>query len=30
MQPGFQFKWPLFEFVAFHHSLKEQNINIDS
>lgn len=23
MQPGFNFKWPLFEAVAFDHSLKE-------
>lgn len=30
MEPGFQFKWPLFEFVAYHHSLKEQVIDVDS
>jgi len=30
LQPGFQFKWPLFEFVAYHHSLKEQVLGIDS
>jgi len=30
MQPGFQFKWPLLEFVAYHHSLKEQVVSIDS
>jgi regulator of protease activity HflC (stomatin/prohibitin superfamily) len=23
LQPGFQFKWPLIEFIAYHHSLKE-------
>ena len=30
LQPGFQFKWPLAEFIAYHHSLKEQVIDIDS
>jgi regulator of protease activity HflC (stomatin/prohibitin superfamily) len=25
-----QFKWPLFEFISYHHSLKEQVHNIDS
>lgn len=30
LHPGFQFKWPLLEFVAYHHSLKEQVIGIDS
>jgi regulator of protease activity HflC (stomatin/prohibitin superfamily) len=30
MQPGFQFKWPIIEFVSYHHSLKEQVLGIDS
>jgi regulator of protease activity HflC (stomatin/prohibitin superfamily) len=30
LQPGFQFKVPVFEFVAYHHSLKEQVLGIDS
>jgi len=25
-----QFKWPLIEFVSYHHSLKEQVHNIES
>ncbi len=30
MQSGLQFKIPFFEFVAYHHSLKEQVLGIDS
>lgn len=30
MESGLQFKIPLFEAVAFHHSLKEQVLNVDS
>jgi regulator of protease activity HflC (stomatin/prohibitin superfamily) len=30
LQPGFQLKWPLFELISYHHSLKEQVLGIDS
>ncbi|CDW85053.1 stomatin 2 [Stylonychia lemnae] len=30
LEPGFKFKLPLFESVAYHHSLKEQVLGIDS
>ena len=30
MQPGLQFKWPLIEFIAYRHSLKEQVLGIES
>jgi regulator of protease activity HflC (stomatin/prohibitin superfamily) len=30
LQPGFQFKLPFLEIVAYHHSLKEQVLGIDS
>lgn len=30
LQPGLNFKIPLFEYVAYHHSLKERVMDIDS
>lgn len=30
LEPGFNFKFPLIDIVAYKHSLKEQVINIDS
>jgi regulator of protease activity HflC (stomatin/prohibitin superfamily) len=30
MDPGLKFKIPFFEFIAYHHSLKEQVLNVDS
>lgn len=30
LKPGFNLKIPLFEYVAYHHSLKEQVMDIDS
>jgi len=30
LEPGFKFKWPLLEAIAYHHSLKEQVLGIDS
>jgi regulator of protease activity HflC (stomatin/prohibitin superfamily) len=30
LEPGFKFKIPLFESIAYHHSLKEQVLGIDS
>ena len=29
LNPGLQFKWPLFEFISYHLSLKEQVLDID-
>ena len=30
LEPGFNFKIPLIDYVAYHHSLKEQVLDIDS
>jgi regulator of protease activity HflC (stomatin/prohibitin superfamily) len=30
LEPGFQLKWPVIDFVSYHHSLKEQVLPIDS
>jgi len=30
LEPGFHLKWPIIELVAYHHSLKEQVLDIDS
>lgn len=30
LEPGFQFKLPFVELVAYHHSLKEQVLDVDS
>lgn len=30
LQPGLSFKWPFVEYIAYHHSLKEQVMDIDS
>lgn len=30
LQPGLQFKLPIFDFISYHHSLKEQVLDIDS
>ena len=30
LEPGFNFKIPFIDYVAYHHSLKEQVLDIDS
>ena len=30
LEPGFNFKIPVIDYVAYHHSLKEQVLDIDS
>lgn len=30
LEPGFNFKIPFIDYIAYHHSLKEQVLDIDS